>query len=101
VTWAKSQTWTFRLGVFDGVAGSPSKPRAFIAEASLSLLPNLMLWLRGGVGNAQAQPISAYVGGGVVSATPQASLMLATASEPSRWRLQCYGGSWWRWTTKY
>jgi porin len=31
-TWVNSQTWTFRLGVFDGVAGNPSKPRAFIAQ---------------------------------------------------------------------
>lgn len=31
-TWVKSQTWTFRLGVFEGVAGSPSKPHAFLAE---------------------------------------------------------------------
>ena len=32
ITWVKSQTWTFRVGVFDGVAGSPSNPRAFFAE---------------------------------------------------------------------
>jgi porin len=32
VTWVKSKTWTFRLGVFDGVAGSPTHPRAFFAE---------------------------------------------------------------------
>jgi porin len=32
VTWVKSQTWTFRLGVFDGVAGSPHAPHAFLAE---------------------------------------------------------------------
>lgn len=31
VTWVKSQTWTFRLGAFDGVSGSPSAPRAFFA----------------------------------------------------------------------
>ena len=32
VTWVRSQTWTFRLGVFDGVAGSPHAPHAFFAE---------------------------------------------------------------------
>lgn len=32
VTWVRSQRWTFRIGVFDGVAGSPSAPRAFFAE---------------------------------------------------------------------
>ena len=32
VTWVHSQTWTFRLGVFDGVAGSPTHPHAFFAE---------------------------------------------------------------------
>jgi porin len=32
VTWVRSQRWTFRLGVFDGVAGSPSAPHAFLAE---------------------------------------------------------------------
>jgi porin len=32
VTWVKSNIWTFRLGVFDGVAGSPNRPRAFFAE---------------------------------------------------------------------
>lgn len=32
VTWVKSQTLTFRVGIFDGVAGSPSAPRAFFAE---------------------------------------------------------------------
>lgn len=31
-TWVKSPKWTFRLGLFDGVAGSPSRPRAFLAE---------------------------------------------------------------------
>ena len=31
VTWARS-AWTFRLGLFDGVAGSPAKPHAFFAE---------------------------------------------------------------------
>jgi porin len=119
LTWVKSQTWTFRLGVFDGVAGSPSKPRAFLAErlkasdgllliaqsdwqltknsrleggvwaytaaqegpsglkahdrgayvsyaAPLSLLPHLTFWLRGGVGNGEAQPISAYLGWGLL-----------------------------------
>lgn len=32
VTWVKSKKWTFRLGIFDGVAGSPSAPHAFLAE---------------------------------------------------------------------
>jgi porin len=32
VTWVESEEWTFRAGVFDGVAGSPSHPRAFFAE---------------------------------------------------------------------
>lgn len=32
VTWASSKTWTFRLGIFDGVAGSPTSPHAFFAE---------------------------------------------------------------------
>ena len=32
VTWVKSNIWTFRLGVFDGVAGSPRRPQAFLAE---------------------------------------------------------------------
>jgi porin len=32
LTWVKSKKWTFRLGVFDGVAGSPTSPRAFFAE---------------------------------------------------------------------
>jgi porin len=32
VTWVKSKKWTFRLGIFDGVAGSPSAPHAFFAE---------------------------------------------------------------------
>lgn len=31
-TWVKSQTWTFRVGAFEGVAGSPSHPHAFLAE---------------------------------------------------------------------
>lgn len=31
-TLVRSQTWTFRLGLFDGVAGSPAHPRAFFAE---------------------------------------------------------------------
>lgn len=31
-TWVRSKKWTFRLGVFDGVAGSPSHPHAFFAE---------------------------------------------------------------------
>ena len=32
LTWVRSQRWTFRLGLFDGVAGSPTSPRAFFAE---------------------------------------------------------------------
>lgn len=32
LTWVRSKTWTFRLGMFDGVAGSPSAPHAFFAE---------------------------------------------------------------------
>ena len=32
LTWVKSQNWTFRVGVFDGVAGSPALPHAFFAE---------------------------------------------------------------------
>lgn len=32
VTWVRSQEWTFRLGIFDGVAGDPNHPRAFLAE---------------------------------------------------------------------
>lgn len=119
VTWVKSKNWTFRLGVFDGVAGSPSAPHAFFAErlkpsdglfvigqtdwqliktsrleagawgytaaqegpdgqkahdrgayisyeAPLNLLPRLNFWLRGGVANAQAQPVAGYLGGGLV-----------------------------------
>jgi len=119
VTWVRSKTWTFRLGVFDGVAGEPGRPRAFLAErlkpsdglfligqvdwqltndsrleggawtysaaqegpsarkahdyggyvsyeTPLNVLPHLNFWLRGGFANAQAQPIAAYVGGGVV-----------------------------------
>jgi porin len=31
-TWAQSKKWTFRLGIFDGVAGSPTAPHAFLAE---------------------------------------------------------------------
>lgn len=31
-TWVKSKKWTFRLGIFDGVAGSPTAPHAFFAE---------------------------------------------------------------------
>lgn len=118
-TWVKSKKWTFRLGVFDGVSGSPSAPHAFLAErlrpsdgllvigqsdwqltknsrleggawgytagqdgpdggrahdhgayisyeAPLGLLPHLNFWLRGGVANPHAQPIAAYVGGGIV-----------------------------------
>ena len=32
VTWVQSHQWTFRLGLFDGVAGSPTHPEAFLAE---------------------------------------------------------------------
>jgi porin len=32
ITWARSQEWTFRLGVFNGVAGDPAHPHAFLAE---------------------------------------------------------------------
>jgi porin len=32
VTWVKSKKWAFRLGIFDGVAGSPTAPHAFFAE---------------------------------------------------------------------
>lgn len=31
-TWVKSKQLTFRLGLFDGVAGNPSRPGAFFAE---------------------------------------------------------------------
>lgn len=31
-TWVRSEEWTLRLGIFDGVAGSPARPRAFFAE---------------------------------------------------------------------
>lgn len=31
-TWVRSKKWTFRLGLFDGVAGSPTAPHAFFAE---------------------------------------------------------------------
>lgn len=31
-TWVKSKTWTFRLGLFDGVSGNPRSPHAFLAE---------------------------------------------------------------------
>jgi porin len=114
----KSQTWTFRLGLFDGVAGSPAHPRAFLAErlkpsdgvlgiaqtdwqltkncrreagawgytaaqegldgrkahdrgayvsceGPLKGLPHLNFWVRGGIADAQAQPIAAYIGGGI------------------------------------
>jgi porin len=119
LSWAHSSTWTFRVGLFDGIAGSPSHPRAFLAErlkpsdglflisqadwqptkssrletgvwaysaaqrgparryahdrgayasyeAPLSLLPHLNFWMRGGFANGNAQPIAAYLGGGVV-----------------------------------
>ena len=118
-TWVQSKEWTFRLGVFDGVAGSPWAPHAFLAErlrpsdgllvigqtdwqlsknsrleggawgytaaqdgpdgrkahdhgayisyeAPLGVLPHLNFWLRGGIANPHAQPIAAYVGGGIV-----------------------------------
>ena len=32
VTWVNSKRLTFRVGLFDGVAGSPTAPRAFFAE---------------------------------------------------------------------
>jgi porin len=32
LTWVQSQKLTFRIGLFDGVAGTPSRPRAFFAE---------------------------------------------------------------------
>ena len=32
ITWVRSKAWTFRLGMFDGVAGSPARPKAFFAE---------------------------------------------------------------------
>lgn len=32
ITWVRSKKLTFRLGVFDGVAGDPTEPRAFFAE---------------------------------------------------------------------
>lgn len=32
VTAVPNDKWTFRLGVFDGVAGDPARPRAFVAE---------------------------------------------------------------------
>jgi porin len=32
VTWVPSQKWTFRVGAYDGVSGSPSAPKAFFAE---------------------------------------------------------------------
>ena len=31
-TWVRSERWTYRLGVYDGVAGSPTAPHAFFAE---------------------------------------------------------------------
>lgn len=137
VTWVKSKKWTFRLGIFDGVAGSLKAPHAFFAErlkpsdglfviaqtdwqltktsrveagtwgytaaqegpdgrnahdrgayvsyeAPLAILPHMNFWLRGGVANAHAQPIAAYVGGGLVqqgtiSARPDDRLGLAIA----------------------
>ena len=32
VTLVPSDKWTFRLGVFDGIPGDPTRPRAFVAE---------------------------------------------------------------------
>ena len=32
VTWVYSPAWTFRLGAFEGVSGSPTAPHAFFAE---------------------------------------------------------------------
>lgn len=32
ITWVRSKNWTFRLGAFDGVSGSPTAPHAFFAE---------------------------------------------------------------------
>lgn len=32
LTWVHSPSWTFRVGIFDGVAGSPARPHAFLAE---------------------------------------------------------------------
>ena len=32
VTWVQSKRWTFRFAAFDGVAGDPNRPRAFLAE---------------------------------------------------------------------
>ncbi|MBW0006908.1 MAG: carbohydrate porin [Sphingomonas sp.] len=32
LTWVPSQKWTFRLGAYDGVSGSPTAPKAFLAE---------------------------------------------------------------------
>lgn len=119
VTWVTSPNWTFRFGLFDGVAGSPSAPRSFFAErlkpsdgllligqtdwqlgknsrveagawgytaaqkgpsghdahdrgayisyeAPLASLPHVNFWLRTGFANAKAQPIAAYIGGGLV-----------------------------------
>jgi porin len=44
ITWVESKIWTFRVGVFDGVAGSPTSPRAFFAER---LKPSDGLFLMG------------------------------------------------------
>jgi porin len=37
LTWVQSQTWTYRLGLYDGVAGDPNSPGAFFDE---KLSPN-------------------------------------------------------------
>ena len=60
ITWVKSQTWTFRFGLFDGVAGSPTAPHAFFAER---LKPSDGLLL---IGQADWQPTkSSRLEGGV------------------------------------
>ena len=37
LTWVQSQTFTYRLGIYDGVAGNPTRPAAFFDE---KLSPN-------------------------------------------------------------
>jgi porin len=32
ITWVHSPIWTFRLGMFEGIAGNPDRPHAFFAE---------------------------------------------------------------------
>jgi len=44
VTWVSSPAWTIRLGIFDGVAGNPDHPHAFVAER---LKPNDGLFVIG------------------------------------------------------